>query len=257
MIKATGINKDIKWKCFNDIVNSLTESYQYFSKVKDDMPDASLSFSNEKIARQTLRFSGRTAINTNISVNEPKPPGDDDSPLVFSMEGYKGITPSSYIVPYYWSPGWNSAQAMNKYLDEPAGSMKYGDPGVRLLDEKGGQLSDFFKEIPDPFKPESGKFLVIPYNLIFGSEELSSGSKSVSELIPEPFLLINESEKIRLRTTENNKVKLTINQVSIIINIKIENTVPDGIACLSLLQPGIPFMNLPSWGRIEIEKSGL
>ncbi len=97
------------------------------------MPDAGFTFYNEKIARQTSRFSGRTAMNARQNVSEPEPPQDPDSPLKFSMEGYKGYPPAE-LIPYYWSPGWNSAQAINKYLKEPDGPVWDGNPGVRLFD---------------------------------------------------------------------------------------------------------------------------
>ncbi|MCE5347094.1 MAG: NADH-quinone oxidoreductase subunit NuoG [Bacteroidales bacterium] len=135
MIEITGISKDLHWEHFDDIVASFTDSYPFFSKIREIIPGSEFRFFNEKIARQTIRFSGRTAMNANDSVSEPKPPGDDDSPLSFSMEGYKGVPPSD-LVSYYWSPGWNSVQATNKYMDEPYGSAKGGNPGVLLFDHK-------------------------------------------------------------------------------------------------------------------------
>jgi NADH-quinone oxidoreductase subunit G len=50
------------------------------------------------------------------------------------MEGQPDNPPSS-LVPFYWTPGWNSVQALNNYLDEPNGSMKGGDPGIRLIEQ--------------------------------------------------------------------------------------------------------------------------
>ncbi len=68
--------------------------------------------------------------------------------LDFSMEGYKGDPPSS-LMPYYWSPGWNSVQAMNKYMDEPDGHLKEGgDPGIRLFSYKNDGSIEYFKEMP-------------------------------------------------------------------------------------------------------------
>ena len=104
-----------------------------FSKLKKYMPDADFRMLNAKIPRQTMRYSGRTAMNANIAVSEPKLSQDTDSPLAFSMEGQQENPPSS-LVPFYWTPGWNSVQAMYNYLDEPNGSMKGGDPGIRLIE---------------------------------------------------------------------------------------------------------------------------
>src|SRR5262249_57333533 len=67
----------------------------------------------EKIPRQPHRYSGRTAMFANITVHEPKPPDDPDSPLSFSMEGYQGQPPSPLIT-RYWSPGWNSVQEIGR-----------------------------------------------------------------------------------------------------------------------------------------------
>ena len=52
----------------------------------------------------------------NISVHEPKPPEDPDSPLSFSMEGYPDEPPAA-LIPFFWSPGWNSIQAVNKFQE--------------------------------------------------------------------------------------------------------------------------------------------
>lgn len=257
MIGIAGKDKNNKWDHFDDIVNSFTESYPAFIKVKDEIPDSGFRHCNEKIARQTLRFSGRTAMDANISVSEPKPPDDNDSPLAFSMEGYKGVTPSSDLVPYYWSPGWNSVQAMNKYMDEPAGLLKDGSQGALLLNGAKAPQSAFFKDIPDLFRPEPGKFLVVPVSLIFGSDELSSESRSVSELIPEPFLIINEKEKNRLSITEGESVNLTVNKTSIKVKVKTDKTIPDGIAGLSMIKSRMPFIDLPGRGKIETDYSEL
>ncbi len=137
MIKISGTGKFPDWEHFDDVVSSFIDSYPFFSNIREIMPDSKFRLYNEKIARQTARFSGRTAMNANIEVSEPRPPDDPDSSLAFSMEGYKGITPS-YFTPYYWSPGWNSVQAMNKYMDEPDGKLKDGNPGVLLINGKTG-----------------------------------------------------------------------------------------------------------------------
>jgi len=64
----------------------------------------------------------------NINVSEPKPPEDEDSPLSFTMEGYRNEPPSS-IIPFFWQPGWNSVQSINKYQIEIGGPLHGGDPG--------------------------------------------------------------------------------------------------------------------------------
>ena len=209
----------MKWEHLDDVMHSLGEAYPVFAKILSDMPDASYRCFNEKVARQTMRSSGRTSMNSNISVSEPKPPQDNDSPLAFSMEGYKGNPPAS-LIPYYWSPGWNSLQSSNKYLDEPAGHVRNGgDPGVLLFEGASVAPLEYFKNIPVPFKPDARDILIIPVHRIFGSEELSSQADAIAERIPEAFVIVNEKN--------TDRVKDIIN-----VTVKVDPNVPDGVAGL-------------------------
>lgn len=127
---------------FDEIVGLLTEAYPFFSGIREIMPDSGYRIYNEKIARQTPRFSGRTAMNANIAVSESAPLPDEDTPLAYTMEGYNGIAPAS-LIPFYWSPGWNSVQAANKYMDKPDGKIKDYLQDVLLFSEKTGEGTDY------------------------------------------------------------------------------------------------------------------
>jgi len=137
-------NGKVHWKNFDDIIDAMAGEYPLFSKINRIIPDSRLRYFNEKIARQTSRFSGRTAMNAHITVSEPKPPDDPDSALNFSMEGYKGV-PDANLVPYYWAPGWNSSQAINNYLEEPGGSPPDGNPGVLIMSDDMKTRREYFK----------------------------------------------------------------------------------------------------------------
>ncbi len=145
MIESAGNTKYRHWEQFDEVVAAVIGSYPCFSEIKDILPDSGFRLYHEKIARQTIRFSGRTAMNAQVSVSEPAPPKDTDSPLAFSMEGYRGIPPSS-VLPYYWAPGWNSVQAVNTYLVEPDGPVKGDSQDVLLFSRKAGEMVDYFKD---------------------------------------------------------------------------------------------------------------
>jgi NADH-quinone oxidoreductase subunit G len=238
------------WLRFDDVVNSLTHYYPAFAAIKNHLPNEGIRYYNEKIARQTQRFSGRTAITANISVSEPAPPNDTDTPLKFSMEGYKGEPPSN-LIPYYWSPGWNSPQAVNKYLDEPNGSVKNSDPGIRLLDNKSNYVISF----SDPPKPgvKSGDYLVIAAHRIFGSEELSSEATAIAELIPDPFVLLNGNTLKNLTHSENDIVTLEIGNSILNVRLQTDDLIPDGILALSWPLPGLPYLSLPATGKFSLK----
>ncbi|NRA52598.1 MAG: NADH-quinone oxidoreductase subunit NuoG [Gammaproteobacteria bacterium] len=72
-----------------------------------------------KVARQSFRASGRTAINAGIDVKEYPPPVDLWSNYQFSMEGVASFRQQhcddhGICTTYLWQPKWNSNQASNK-----------------------------------------------------------------------------------------------------------------------------------------------
>lgn len=75
------------------------------------------------------RYSGRTAVNAHLDVREPMPPQHTDSALGTTMEGQA----ASDLVPFFWSPGWNSAQAVNKYQTEIGGALENANAEIFLL----------------------------------------------------------------------------------------------------------------------------
>jgi NADH-quinone oxidoreductase subunit G len=184
---------------FDDFAQGVAALNEIFKPIGDLAPNAGYRKNDQKIARQPIRFSGRTAMNADKNVNEPMPPPDPDSPLAYSMEGYPGMPPSP-VIPYYWSPGWNSQQAINKFQIEVGGSLKGGDPGIRLiLPAKNTGLNYFAAPDPERIgvqepgnKEDGGENLTAePVYFIFGSEELSRYAEGLAGLIPGPVLGIS------------------------------------------------------------------
>lgn len=250
LLKISGKSGQDTWENFDRIVSDMTDALPVFAKIKNHLPDADFRMLSEKIKRQTSRFSGRTAMNAGINISEPKPPEDPDSPLIFSMEGTDENPPSS-LVPFYWKPGWNSYQAMNFYLDEPNGSMKGGDPGIRLIERKNNTGIPFYKHEDSTVRPKPGEWLVVPVYSIFGSEELSSKAPAVAERIPEPFVLVNKNDADSIMKTENGLLKLEIAERKIEVALRIDNSVPTGVVGLSVNLPGMEFFDLLATGRFS------
>jgi len=96
-------------------------------------PTADFRIAGMKVARQSHRGSGRTAAHADAGIFEPRPPDDPDSALAFSTEGYEGHPPPP-LLPRFWSPGWNSPQALVKFQEEVFGPLRGGDPGVCLVE---------------------------------------------------------------------------------------------------------------------------
>jgi NADH-quinone oxidoreductase subunit G len=190
----------------DDVIKAMVFSLPVFEPVLDIAPTADFRISGQKIPRQPHRYSGRTSMLANISVQEPKPTEDADSPLAFSMEGYEGQPPAP-LIPRYWSPGWNSVQALNKYQEEIGGMLKGDNSGIRLIEpltlpsslpSREGQVPplpsgerakvrgetaaeiSYFQHIPDADLSKKGEKPDLPSYRIFGSEELSAYSPAIA-----------------------------------------------------------------------------
>jgi NADH-quinone oxidoreductase subunit G len=251
MIGISGNEKIKGWSGIDDIAGSMAVAYPFFDIIRDKMPSAGFRYYNEKIPRQTNRFSGRTAMDADRSLSEPKPPPDTCSPLEFSMEGYKGYPPSD-LIPWYWSPGWNSVQAMNKYMEEPNGRLKNGgDPGVLLFKKDISEITGYFIKAGLSVQTSPGEILVVPVRQIFGSEELSSLGEAIAGRTSKPFIIMNGSEIKQSGLTQNEMYQLQVNNNIINVIVKMDNSVPDGIAGISYGIHGVPYLNLPAPGRLN------
>ena len=71
-----------------------------------------------RVARQSNRFTGRTALDADRTVFEPAPSPDDDSPLAFSLEGLQPAQSPDELRARTWWPGWNSGNGLHKFGEE-------------------------------------------------------------------------------------------------------------------------------------------
>jgi NADH-quinone oxidoreductase subunit G len=180
------------WFGLDDAVAAIAAAYPQLFAITTAAPPASFRLAGNKIPREPHRYSGRTAKLANIAVSEPMPPADPDSPLNFSMEGYSGEPPSP-LIPFFWSPGWNSYQAVNKFQEEIAGPLRGGDPGVRLI-EPSRLGAGYYADFPPAFRVHVREWLIVPIFHVFGSEELSHRAPGVSQLAPEPYIALNPAD---------------------------------------------------------------
>ncbi|MDQ3829626.1 MAG: NADH-quinone oxidoreductase subunit NuoG, partial [Candidatus Tectomicrobia bacterium] len=208
MMVAGGQDESITWQNLDDVIEDLAETLPVFARIPQVAPPATFRIAGQKIARQPQRYSGRTAMTAHVTVHEPKPPEDPDAPLVFSMEGNLGRPPSS-LIPLFWAPGWNSKEAKHKFQSEVGGSLRGGDPGIRLIEPAGDGTLAYFGDVPAAFSRRQGAWLVVPLYHIFGTEELSVLSPAVAERIPSPFLALSRDDAAGLHISPGDAVELT------------------------------------------------
>lgn len=237
IMSASSQHRGMSWKNYDDVVAELAREEHVFEGVTKIAPPASYRIAGQKIAREPHRYSGRTANLANINVSEPKPPDDPETPFSFTMEGYQE-EPHPALIPRYWSPGWNSVQALNKFQEEVAGPLRGGDPGVRLVEPHEDSEPKYFESVPDQFERRKNKWLIVPLHHIFGSEELSVHTNGVSQLAPNPYMVINPEDAAVLKVNEGNAVEVTTEGESFVVPVKLEATLPTGVVGIPLGLPG-------------------
>src|SRR5262245_9976075 len=145
------------WQNLDEVLKRLGNEIPELGPAIHAAPLSDFRIAGAKIPREPYRYSGRTAMMSDISVHEPQPPEDVDSPLSFSMEGtFKQPPPS--LVPFFWSPGWNSIQSVNKFQTEIAGPLRGGPAGVCLIEGHSNQMQ-YYREFPESFQIREGEWL--------------------------------------------------------------------------------------------------
>ncbi|WP_162054612.1 NADH-quinone oxidoreductase subunit NuoG [Pontibacter pamirensis] len=236
------------WHGYDDILRAIVIELPAFRGIEAVTPTSEFRIAGQKIPRASHRFSGRTSMLANINVSEPKPPEDPDSPLSYTMEGYRGQPPSS-MIPFFWAPGWNSVQATNKYQQEVGGHLKGGDPGVRLISPAG--TGEFSTAVPQNFLPLEDHLFMLPLYHTFGSEELSMYSLPIMELAPEPYVALNAADAMRLKLEDGQPLHFTIAGQTYDLPVKTSPNIPSGTAGLPIGLPSVPFAELPAWAILN------
>lgn len=238
-LRATLLNRPVDWTQLDHVTAACASVSPQLHGILDAAPSASFRIKGLKLAREPLRYSGRTAMRANISVHEPRTSQDNDTAFSFSMEGYSGSAEPRQQVPFAWSPGWNSPQAWNKFQDEVGGSLRAGDPGKRLIEAQGDNLG-WFASVPAAFAPARGTWQAVPFYHLFGSEENSSRALPVQERIPAAYVALAKSEADRLGVNDGALLSLTVAGKALRLPLRIDEELGAGLVGLPAGLAGIP-----------------
>ncbi|SEN00931.1 NADH dehydrogenase subunit G [Pseudomonas sp. ok272] len=238
-LRATLLNQPIDWTQLDHATAAVASSTPQLARIVDAAPSAAFRIKGMKLAREPLRYSGRTAMRADISVHEPRTPQDNDTAFAFSMEGYSGSVEPRQQVPFAWSPGWNSPQAWNKFQDEVGGHIRAGDPGTRLIESQGDSLN-WFATVPRAFNPAQGTWQVVPFFHLFGSEETSSKAAPVQERIPAAYVALAKSEADRLGVNDGALLSLNVAGQTLRLPLRINEELGAGLVALPAGLAGIP-----------------
>ncbi|MCU1731751.1 MULTISPECIES: NADH-quinone oxidoreductase subunit NuoG [unclassified Pseudomonas] len=238
-LRATLLNQPVDWTQLDHVTSACASVTPQLAGIVNAAPSAAFRIKGMKLAREPLRYSGRTAMRANISVHEPRTPQDKDTAFAFSMEGYSGSAEPRSQVPFAWSPGWNSPQAWNKFQDEVGGHLRAGDPGTRLIESQGDRLN-WFASVPGAFAPARGTWQVVPFYHLFGSEESSSRAAPVQERIPQAYVALAKAEADRLGVNEGALLSLNVAGQTLRLPLRINEELGVGLVALPKGLAGIP-----------------
>ncbi len=237
------------WATLDDVILAIGREMPTLAAIREAAPPASFRLAGDRVPRQPGRYSGRTAMNAAVSLHEPAPPADVDSPLSFSMEGYRRQPPPA-LTPFFWSPGWNSIQALNKFQEEVAGPLRGDPPGVRIFGRPEPGAATDASAAPPAFRPRAGEWLVIPLHHIFGSDELSALAPAIAELAPRPYLALNDADVIGLGLSAGAWAEVLVEGERHRFPVAIDSSLAAGVAGIPAGLPGTPALDRPVWARI-------
>ncbi|HZP89116.1 MAG TPA: NADH-quinone oxidoreductase subunit NuoG [Burkholderiales bacterium] len=239
------------WPALDAVTAACSRAHPLLHAIVDAAPPAAFRLQEQKIPRQPHRYSGRTAMRAHLSVHERKPPPDPDSALAFSMEG-AAAQPPAPLVTHFWAPSWNSCQAVNKFQSEIPGPLRGGPAGVRLFEPAAAVQADYFSDVPAPFQPRPDAWLLLPRQLVFGSDELSMLAPAVAERAGQPALQLNADDAKRLGLGKGDAVHLRTRCGDYRFPVEVDARVAPGTVAVPVGLPEMPWLGLPDWGQLQV-----
>jgi NADH-quinone oxidoreductase subunit G len=230
----------------DDVIDALVDALPWFAGIRDAAPPATFRLAGKKVPREPHRYSGRTAMLANVTVSEPKPFDDLDSPLAFSMEGFSGQPPPP-LIPFFWAPGWNSIQSLNRFQEEIAGPLRGGDSGVRIISPN-GSAQGTPPGAPAAFEPRRGERLLVPIHHVFGSEELSGRAPAVASQAPGPYLALTPEDAAAIG---EDTAEVSIGGETHRLPVRVSPDLPKGVAGVPAGIPPFIGMRLPAWSKFS------
>ena len=241
--------RDVDWTQLDDVINALIATHPKLAGIKEAAPDADYRMTGLKIARQPRRYSGRTAMRAPVSVHEPMQPKDLDTGLTFSMEGYSGKQTPSAMIPFAQSAGWNSPQAWNKYQDKVGGSLRNGDPGVRLFDQL-ERLPMRQYVAPEATSAtttdmQQGQAKLVPIYNIYASSMMASRSPVVAEQLPIAAWRVGIDDAKEWGIAAGDYLAIEIDKQQITLPVELVGYLAEGcigypVGQVSIIHPSMP-----------------
>ena len=203
-----------EWQHVTQVSAALATQYEHLRPLAELGPDWDQAIDGQKTARQTHRYSGRTALDAEVAVAETAPIPDEDAPMTFSMEGIH-FASESPLQANNWAPGWNSNQSIHRYQPKP---------GAKRLGRSSGQyiartqhrfvadsnLSEAMLHTETTPHNHTGGFRLVPLYRMFGSGELSNAAATIASVVDQAFALVHPQDLDALNLREGQTVQIRL-----------------------------------------------
>ena len=93
--------------------------------------------------------------------------------------------------------------------------------------------------------------MVLPLFHIFGSDELSVRAPGIAELTPDPYLALNSRDAERLKASQGDMIEISMGEKVVGFPLKVDDSLPTGLAGLPVGLPGMPVVILPQLGKLK------
>ncbi|MCV2508516.1 MAG: molybdopterin-dependent oxidoreductase, partial [Candidatus Lightella neohaematopini] len=212
------LNKSTKWKNINDVTKSLTKHITKLSSID--------------IINTNNNNSGRQESFTNI----PR------------SCGYNALGNCAKKNKYFFTDEefFNKQKNMNnfeiKYNDinisiSDGKYHNYINTNIKIFNKKIGDIH-YFNYVSNSKKP--GKWLIVPYWNMFGSEETSQKVKAIKQIISSACIIIGYEDAKILSIKNNSLVTFTCMGNNFTLPVKLSNKLCSGNIGLPIGLPGIP-----------------
>jgi NADH-quinone oxidoreductase subunit G len=221
-----------------DALRSLIASeHPLLAGIDSVSPPAGFRVHGLPVARASHRESGRTArpgLQDRARMH-PKPPPEPRAPFVDSDGGARMDVPSS-LTARFWTPGWNSGEALNKFQIEVGGGLHGGDPGRRLIEPGGGDAPAASGAVPDA--AGEGDLLLLVRPQVFGGEPLSGRAPVIAARAPAPVVSVSPADAERLGLSAGDRVRVSHEFAAADLELAVDETLPQGLATCPAGAPG-------------------
>ncbi|QNS01887.1 MAG: NADH-quinone oxidoreductase subunit NuoG [Buchnera aphidicola (Pentalonia nigronervosa)] len=204
-LKSRIDNKEISWKKLDDVIAAYSKKYLDLKEIVLNEPNSYFRIHDQKIARSPIRFSGRTALRSNINIHEPRQSQDKNTMFSFSMEGYNQPNPLLRHIPFAWYPGWNSPQAWNKFQEKVGRDLISGNSGTHIFKYRTKIDRSYFNIIIKNVK-NTKCWRIIPYYNLFGNEEMTQYCTLVQQRVPLAYALISKLDASELNLNNRDEM---------------------------------------------------